>query len=442
MVLSLIFLCVVAALPGDFFKHGEIYRQLPLYCFLEKKALQKENGRDRETEMLLQEKNAEHLGEEVEAENRKEQETLLMAEAEEVEKKEALQKNEELQKKKEIQKKEAEDAEMAGKKSSAGKKNEKETVKGNTEQEVAEPEITEPGGSEQEATEPGDTEPETPPSEENRSGENTAKEQETVALPHPQIDLSQAKLADFDYVMNQFFILDSNTETNAQQISAPRFLKEDLSVKKDSSVPQILIYHTHSQEAFKDSKAGDKKTSIVGMGDILTKELNDTYRIPTMHHEGVYDLIGGKMDRSRAYQLAEVKVRKILKKYPSIEVVIDLHRDGVGNNTHLVTSIDGKKTGQIMFFNGLSRTKKNGDIAYLKNPYIQDNLAFSMQMQLAAAKKYPGFTRRIYLKSYRYNMHLMPKYLLIEAGAQTNTVKEMQRSMKVLADLLDVVVDP
>ena len=90
--------------------------------------------------------------------------------------------------------------------------------------------------------------------------------------------------------------------------------------------------------------------------------------------------------------------------------MIDLHRDGVGNNTHLVTSIDGKKTGQIMFFNGLSRTKKNGDIAYLKNPYIQDNLAFSMQMQLAAAKKYPGFTRRIYLKSYRYNMHLMPKY--------------------------------
>ena len=53
VVLSLIFLCVVAVLPGDFFRHGEIYRQLPLYCFLEKKALQKENGRDRETEMLL-----------------------------------------------------------------------------------------------------------------------------------------------------------------------------------------------------------------------------------------------------------------------------------------------------------------------------------------------------------------------------------------------------
>ena len=129
VVLSLIFLGVVAVLPGDFFRHGEIYRQLPLYCFLEKKALQKENGRARETEMLLQEKNAEHLGEEVEAENRKEQETLLMAEAEEVEKKEALQKKEELQKKKEIQKKEAEEAEMAGKKSSAGKKMKRRPVR-------------------------------------------------------------------------------------------------------------------------------------------------------------------------------------------------------------------------------------------------------------------------------------------------------------------------
>lgn len=254
--------------------------------------------------------------------------------------------------------------------------------------------------------------------------------------------ISEKKLKNYAYLRSHFYTVDQTTKTDAKELDAGKLLKKNMKIRKDGSKPKILIYHTHSQEAFKDSKAGDKKTSIVGMGDILTKELNDTYRIPTMHHEGVYDLIGGKMDRSRAYQLAEVKVRKILKKYPSIEVVIDLHRDGVGNNTHLVTSIDGKKTGQIMFFNGLSRTKKNGDIAYLKNPYIQDNLAFSMQMQLAAAKKYPGFARRIYLKSYRYNMHLMPKYLLIEAGAQTNTVKEMQRSMKVLADLLDAVVDP
>ena len=436
VVLSLIFLGVVAVLPGDFFRHGEIYRQLPLYCFLEKKALQKENGRDRETEMLLQEKNAEHLGEEVEAENRKEQETLLMAEAEEVEKKESLQKKEELQKKKEIQKKEAEEAEMEGKKSSAGKKNEKETVKGNTEQEVAEPEITEPGGSEQEATEPGDTEPEAPPSEENQSGENTAKEQETVALPHPQIDLSQAKLADFDYVMNQFFILDSNTETNAQQISAPRFLKEDLSVKKDSSVPQILIYHTHSQEAFADSVPGDVNTGIVGVGECLTKILTEQYGYRVLHNTGQYDV----ETRDNAYSRALPAVEQILAENPSIQVIIDLHRDEVAEETKLVTDIQGRPTARFMFFNGLSRTRKTGDIDYLANENQEANLAFSFQMQLKAAEYYPGLTRRIYLKGYRYNMHLRPRTLLVELGAQNNTVEEAINACDPLAHILDMVL--
>ena len=149
--------------------------------------------------------------------------------------------------------------------------------------------------------------------------------------------ISEKKLKNYAYLRSHFYTVDQTTKTDAKELDAGKLLKKNMKIRKDGSKPKILIYHTHSQEAFKDSKAGDKKTSIVGMGDILTKELNDTYRIPTMHHEGVYDLIGGKMDRSRAYQLAEVKVRKILKKYPSIEVVIDLHRDGVGNNTHLVT---------------------------------------------------------------------------------------------------------
>ena len=427
VVLSLIFLGVVAVLPGDFFRHGEIYRQLPLYCFLEKKALQKENGRDRETEMLLQEKNAEHLGEEVEAENRKEQETLLMAEAEEVEKKEALQKNEELQKKKEIQKKEAEDAE---KKSPDGKTNEKETVKRNAEQEVAEPEITEPGN----------TEPEPPASEENRSGENTAKEQETVALPHPQIDLYLAKLADFDYVMNQFFILDSNTETNAQQISAPRFLKEDLSVKKDSSVPQILIYHTHSQEAFADSREGQTEDTIVGVGDHLTELLEKTYGYQVIHITDAFDMMGGTLDRSKAYDYARASIEKVLEENPTIEVVIDLHRDGVPDERHLVTQVNGKPTAQLLFYNGLSYTVSQGAVSYLPNPYIEENLAFSFQLEYQAAQYYPDLYRGIYLAGLRYNLHLKPRALLLEAGAQTNTVEEVRNAMEPFADILNRVL--
>lgn len=452
VVLSLIFLGVVAVLPGDFFRHGEIYRQLPLYCFLEKKALQKENGRDRETEMLLQEKNAEHLGEEVEAENRKEQEMLLMAEAEEVEKKEALQKKEELQKKKEIQKKEAEEAEE---KSSDGKKNEKETGKENAESGVTEPGVTEPGVTEPGVTESGVTEsedtesgvaeqkvtePETPPSEVNRSDENTAKEQEAVALPHPQIDLSQAKLADFDYVMNQFFILDSNTETNAQQISAPRFLKEDLSVKQDSSVPQILIYHTHSQEAFADSREGQTEDTIVGVGDHLTELLEKTYGYQVIHITDAFDMMGGTLDRSKAYDYARASIEKVLEENPTIEVVIDLHRDGVPDERHLVTQVNGKPTAQLLFYNGLSYTVSQGAVSYLPNPYIEENLAFSFQLEYQAAQYYPDLYRGIYLAGLRYNLHLKPRALLLEAGAQTNTVEEVRNAMEPFADILNRVL--
>ena len=112
----------------------------------------------------------------------------------------------------------------------------------------------------------------------------------------------------------------------------------------------------------------------------------------------------------------------------------------VNADTHLVTEVNGKPTAKIMYFNGLSRTRTNGDIAYLYNPYIQDNLAFSLQMQIASEQYYPGFARHIYLKAYRYNLHLLPKSLLIEAGAQTNTVEEMKNAMEVLERTLKRVL--
>lgn len=74
-------------------------------------------------------------------------------------------------------------------------------------------------------------------------------------------------------------------------------------------------------------------------------------------------------------------LEQILADNPGIDVVIDLHRDGVGENTRLVTNVNGTDMAKVMFFNGLSRTTKLGDIAYLYNPYIADNLAFSFQMR-------------------------------------------------------------
>ena len=122
-----------------------------------------------------------------------------------------------------------------------------------------------------------------------------------------------------------------------------------------------------------------------------------------------------------------------------IEVVIDLHRDGV-EGQKFVTQIDGKPTSMVMFFNGISRDSNAQPLYWLENPYIQQNLAFSLQMQLAAQRLYPGFTRNIYLKAERFNLHLRPRSLLIEAGTQLNTVEEEKNAMRILAELLNCVL--
>ncbi len=264
---------------------------------------------------------------------------------------------------------------------------------------------------------------------------DSADSTETVDAAPVATRFSMEKLRDFNYLISQFYTVDSTTSITQEQLNVDDLLSRNMKIDTASEGPKILIFHTHSQEAFADSVAGDASTSIVGMGSYLAELLNSK-GVKTLHHEGVYDLINGKLDRSKAYQMAEAGVKEILNQYPSIEVVIDLHRDGVPETTHLVTEIEGEQTAKIMFFNGLSRTKSQGDIAYLYNPYIQDNLSFSFQMQLAAENMYPGFARRIYLKGYRYSLHMMPKSLLIEAGAQTNTVKEMKNSMELLANIL------
>lgn len=264
-----------------------------------------------------------------------------------------------------------------------------------------------------------------------QAGDSGAEARQEVS----SIDMSVEKLRDFNYLLSNFYTVDSTTMIDGSQLNVDDLLSRNMKIDRTAEGPKILIFHTHSQETFADSVAGDTNTSIVGIGAYLTEQLN-ARGIPAIHHDGVYDIINGELDRSNAYEYAEAGVRQILADNPTVEVAIDLHRDGVAEGTHLVTEVNGKQTAQIMFFNGLSRTKTTGDIDYLYNPYIQDNLSFSFQMQLACESQYPGFARRIYLRGYRYNLHLMPKSLLIEAGAQTNTVEEMKNAMDLLVDSL------
>ena len=247
-----------------------------------------------------------------------------------------------------------------------------------------------------------------------------------------------AQLQDYDFLIKHFYTVHSSTTAKREEMDAAVLTGMDLSMKKDSSVPQILIYHTHSQETYADYATGNKKATVVELGSRLTALLEEKgYQV--IHDTTSYDMAAGKLDRNHAYNYALDGIMGILQKYPSIQVVLDLHRDGVKESLHMVRTVNGKATAPIMFFNGMSQTPE-GEIEYLKNPYKTENLAFSLQMQLLAEEKYPDLTRKIFLKGLRYNLHVRPRSALIEVGAQTNTLEEALNAMEPLADLLDQVL--
>ena len=252
------------------------------------------------------------------------------------------------------------------------------------------------------------------------------------------VDYPIEKLNDFDYLIQNFYSVDSTTTTDGRQLNAENMLGMDMSLSHDATTPQILIYHTHSQEGFVDTNYEDTSTTIVGVGEYLAQILREQYGYQVIHDTGIYDI----PEHDKAYSVAAPHIQQILAENPGIEVVIDLHRNGILGDTKTTTNIDGTEMAKIMFFNGLSHTTAHGDIAYLSNPNLNANLAFSFQMQLTAAQYYPDYSRKIYLKGYRYNMHFLPKSTLIEVGDQNNTYEEAKNAMVPLADIMDKVIHP
>ncbi|WP_124065980.1 stage II sporulation protein P [Clostridium sp. E02] len=246
------------------------------------------------------------------------------------------------------------------------------------------------------------------------------------------------QLADYDYMIKHFYSIHTSTTVGRDLMNADKFLSEDFTLKGGNEKPQILIYHTHSQEEFSDFGPANKDATVVGIGSHLT-ELLQAKGYHVIHDTSVYDLKNGKLDRNKAYTYALEGVTRNLQENPSIEVVLDIHRDGVSEKLHMVNKINGKMTAPIMFFNGVSQTPE-GPIEYLPNPYKEKNLAFSFQMQLDCAAYFPGLTRKIYIKGLRYNQHLRPRSTLIEVGAQTNTYEEALNAMEPLSEVLDMVL--
>ena len=249
------------------------------------------------------------------------------------------------------------------------------------------------------------------------------------------IDLST--LADYEALVTNFYTIDACAMVGSEFLDAETLSQLDLRMTKESGGPQILIYHTHSQEGFIDSVPGDESTTIWGVGEYLAKILEEEYGYEVLHHEGKYDV----ETRDNAYSRALPEVVQILEENPSIQVIIDLHRDAVSDNYKLVMDLDGRPTARFMFFNGVSCTKNTGKLSYLENDYLLENLAFSFQMKKVAEEYYPGLTRKNYIHGYRYNMHLLPRTTLIELGAQNNTVEEAMNACDPIAHILDMVLN-
>ena len=420
VVLSMCFFATLAMLPGALFTGENVYRHLPLYRFLEKKT-QVHSYEDQETYEKIAGENGKYLGERAKSEQMeaKEEANSLMTE--------------ESQNPSEGEK----EAEALAKKNKKSEKENKSAEATPVPEDIPKENVTDETHIQEKKSELKES-PE--PAITNEPDVHDTTETIAAVVPHPVIDLSPAKLADYDYLLGQFYIVDSNTEADAVQISAEDFLNQDFKISKDTESPQILIYHSHSQETFADSREGEEADTIVGVGDYLTQLLTENYGYKVVHLKEQFDMASGELDRSSAYDYARDYLEPYLQENPDIQVIIDLHRDGVPEDRHLVTEINGKPTAQILFYNGLSYTIEKGSLDYLPNPYIQQNLAFSFQLEYQAAQYYPEFYRGIYLAGYRYNLHLRPRSILLEAGAQTNTIQEVKNAMEPFADILNKVL--
>jgi len=260
---------------------------------------------------------------------------------------------------------------------------------------------------------------------------------EASTLPVNQgIVYSMDELNDYNFLLSNCYVVDSSTSLPPEELNAQNLLSMDMGIDLTGDDYKVLVYHTHGSEAFADSREGVTEDTVIGVGDELTRILEEDYGIKTYHDRTVYDIVDGELDRSYAYDQADLGIEKILEENPSIEVVLDIHRDGVNEEVRLVRDIDGKPTAQIMFLNGVSRLNLNGDIDYLYNPNKLENLSFSLKMHLAGKKMYGDLMRPIFIRGYCFNLDVVPRASLVEVGAQTNTLQEAKNAMIPLAAIV------
>lgn len=210
------------------------------------------------------------------------------------------------------------------------------------------------------------------------------------------------------------------------EIDIEALAQEGLDLALNADEPHILIIHTHSSESYAQdpddpyeesdpNRTEDTEHNIVKVGDVLT-EIFEEYGLNVIHDSSIYDYPSYTGSYSRSGEAVEA----YLAQYPSIRIVIDIHRDAIGSGDNVYKTeaeIPGDSCAQVMLLVG---TGEKG----LYHPNWKENLKLALYMQSAMDKKYPTLARPIALVQERYNQHLTNGSLILEVGSTGNTLKE------------------
>lgn len=192
--------------------------------------------------------------------------------------------------------------------------------------------------------------------------------------------------------------------------------------------PQVLIVHTHTSESYMKDDSGfyydsfyprttDNTQNITRVGQAITDKLKEN-GINTIHDITYHD----NPTYNGSYSRAAKTIEENLRKYPSIQVVLDIHRDSLGSNEtgkiKPVFKYKDKKSAQIMIISGCDHDQSLG------YPNWEKNLRLALRLQKYCETLFPGITRPLNFAKVRYNQHLTPGSMLIEVGSDANTLEE------------------
>lgn len=220
--------------------------------------------------------------------------------------------------------------------------------------------------------------------------------------------------------------------------------RPDFSISKDGA-PQVLIVHTHTSEAYIDKDQGfyyesfyprstDYSRNVTRVGNAIAEQLKNA-GIGVIHDLTYHDDPSYNGSYSRSAQT----IKNHLAQNPSIKVVLDIHRDAIGDNESGKIKptfvFDGKKAAQIMIMSGCDT---DGSLGF---PDWEHNLRLALRLQQKAETLYPGITRPMYFGEVKYNMDITHGSLLIEVGTDANTLEEAVYTGSLLGNALSQVLE-